>query len=224
MNNISFGRLSPFPAALRLCVLGGRREIAGETPPDWSGSCGSCTDATFYVFAGWDNRQCTKIYHSVGLRYHEDDSCLCRCSAVPLQSSTACGGKWLMPREQRHRHGAIAPAGCTQTGDPPKEGKADHPFVIYKANQRYTHAAPVVLLVFAVHLDCMIHTSLYLLTSEPSTLGGMDPNSCPRTHQLPASLWKKWPGWVQTQILIWRWTKTTWSHVDLTVSQWGITF
>lgn len=32
MNNISFGRLSPFPAALRLCVLGGRREIAGETP------------------------------------------------------------------------------------------------------------------------------------------------------------------------------------------------
>lgn len=38
----------------------------------------------------------------------------------------------------------------------------------------------------------------------------MDPKPCPTTHRLPASPWKKSPGWVHTQIWMYCWTKSTW--------------
>lgn len=44
---------------LFVSVLRERRDIAGNRPPDLSGSCGSYINGTFYIFAGCDDRRYT---------------------------------------------------------------------------------------------------------------------------------------------------------------------
>lgn len=81
----------------------------------------------------------------------------CRCSAVSSQSSATRGREWLTPRERRRRHGAITPAGCTETG----EGKQTILLELKKKNHlKYTYTPPAATHVFAAHnqLSCTIHT------------------------------------------------------------------
>lgn len=123
-------RLSPVPAVFPR-MFRERRDISGERPPDLCGSCGSCSDGTFYVFAGRDNRQYRNEVRwtllSLPWGNRAAASCLCRCSAASSRSRITRGSGRLTPGERRHRPGSITPAGCTETGEAPNMSTSIHP-------------------------------------------------------------------------------------------------